>query len=319
MRHHIVADVVAKRMTLKVDLSLRHILSLFLVFSLKRYECNALLEPVNSNGKLSALQNVKRTVLTGSSLFLLYTSSIVKAPSALGRPVEFPDSAAFYQKYQYREPKDILLYIDDCGIKDGNAIAVTDALETFSLYYPMYKLSREKVNILKDEVKKFQPKNVLEIGTFFGYSALNMGTVLPTGASLTCIEANKDNADVARVILDKGLGASTKARDSVRIIDGISSKVLSSKENLLGKIPFDFVFLDHDKDCYLADLKTLEDNGMLASNCMIVADNVVFPGAPGYLEYVSGESSSISDQKPIEKSIGRKGQKSSFPRIPKGR
>jgi catechol O-methyltransferase len=304
---------------MKVGLSLHQILSLFLAFTLTRYKCNALLEPVNSNRKIHALENVKRSVLTGSSLFLLYTSSIAKAPPALGQSIEFPDSAAFYQKYQYREPKDILSYIEDCEIKDGNAVAVTDALETFSKYYPMYKLSREKVNILKDEVKKFQPKNVLEIGTFFGYSALNMGTVLPSGASLTCIEANKNNADVARVILDKGLGVNSKARESVRIIDGISSKVLNSNENLLGKIPFDFVFLDHDKDCYLTDLKTLEDSGMLASNCMIVADNVVFPGAPGYLEYVSGENSNISDQKPVEKSTGRKGQKSPIPRIPKGR
>lgn len=304
---------------MKVGLSLHQILSLSLVFSFTRYDCSALLEPVNSSRKLPALENVKRSVLAGSSLFLLYTSSIMKAPTALGRSMEFPDSAAFYQKYQYREPKDILSYIEDCEIKDGNAVAVTDALETFSLYYPMYKLSREKVNILKDEVKKFKPLNVLEIGTFFGYSALNMGTVLPTGASLTCIEANKNNADVARVILDKGLGVNSKARESVRIIDGISSKVLNSNENLLGKIPFDFVFLDHDKDCYLTDLKTLEDIGMLAANCMIVADNVVFPGAPGYLEYVSGENSTTTDQKPVEKSTGRKGQRSLVPRVPKGR
>lgn len=306
-------------MATAVRVSLRQVLSYLLVFSLTRLECNALLEPSNSNRKLPVLENVKRTLVTGSSLILLYTSSIVKAPTAHGRTMEFADSAAFYQHYQYKEPKDILLYINDCDIKDGNAVAVTDALETFSVYYPMYKLSREKVNILIGEVKKFQPKNVLEIGTFFGYSALNMGTVLPAGASLTCIEANKNNADVARVILDIGLGVNTKARESVRIIDGISSTVLNSNDNLLGKTPFDFVFLDHDKDCYLSDLKRLEDSGMLASNCMIVADNVVFPGAPGYLEYVSGDKSNTGDQKTDGNSKDKKGKEKAITRIAKGR
>ena len=51
---------------------------------------------------------------------------------------------------------------------------------------------------------------------------------------------------------------------------------------------FDFVFLDHDKDTYIIDLKLLESRGWLTPSCTIVADNVVFPGAPGYLEYVMG-------------------------------
>ena len=153
----------------------------------------------------------------------------------------------------------------------------------------MYKLSPEKAIILTDEIKKFQPKNVLEIGTFFGYSALNMCRILPEGSKLTCIEANILNADVARIILDKGLGPKTKKRESVRILDGISSKVLNDISNPIGNVPYDFIFLDHDKDCYLTDLQTLERKGMLAQNCLIVADNVVFPGAPGYLEYVSSD------------------------------
>ena len=196
-------------------------------------------------------------------------------------------------------------YIDDCKISDGDSAAVTDVLETFSQYYPMYKLSREKVNILTGEIKSSKPRNVLEIGTFFGYSALNMGALLQPGAKLTCIEANINNANVARVILDKGLGPNTKARESVNIIDGVSSSVLNSKDNVLGDVPFDFVFLDHDKDCYLTDLKTSERKGMLASNCLIVADNVVFPGAPGYLEYVSDV-----DVKTVAEAVRKSGKKS---------
>ena len=50
---------------------------------------------------------------------------------------------------------------------------------------------------------------------------------------------------------------------------------------------------------------------MLAENCIIVADNVVFPGAPGYLDYVSGNGIFKKDfkllmQEKKEKESGRK-------------
>ena len=290
---------------------------LFLIIA-TAFESQALVEPVKYYNKLNVLKKINGLASVTASCLLLQSLLIKKAEAASASAIEFPDAPAFYQRYQYLEPKDILKYIDDCKISDGDAAAVTDALETFSQYYPMYKLSKEKVNILTGEIKNSKPRNVLEIGTFFGYSALNMGALLQPGAKLTCIEANINNANVARVILDKGLGPNTKARESVNIIDGISSKVLNSKENLLGDVPFDFVFLDHDKDCYLTDLKTLESKGMLAANCLIVADNVVFPGAPGYLEYVSGVDVK-TDGVAAPKNGKKSDKKIDLPVPPKGR
>ena len=48
----------------------------------------------------------------------------------------------------------------------------------------------------------------------------------------------------------------------------------------------DFVFIDHWKDLYLKDLKLLESHGLLRKGTLILADNIIFPGAPDYLEYV---------------------------------
>jgi predicted O-methyltransferase YrrM len=92
------------------------------------------------------------------------------------------------------------------NIQDGDAKAILDAMEVFSEAYPMYKLSKEKANILTKEIKLAKPKNVLEIGTFFGYSALNMAQFMAPGTKITCIEANTDNAAVARAVIKKGLG-----------------------------------------------------------------------------------------------------------------
>lgn len=48
------------------------------------------------------------------------------------------------------------------------------------------------------------------------------------------------------------------------------------------------VFIDHHKAVYLKDLKTLIREGFLKKGSVVVADNVLVPGAPDYLEYVEG-------------------------------
>jgi predicted O-methyltransferase YrrM len=46
------------------------------------------------------------------------------------------------------------------------------------------------------------------------------------------------------------------------------------------------IFIDHYKEVYLRDFKILEKVGLIKSETMIVADNVITPGAPDYLEYI---------------------------------
>ncbi len=44
----------------------------------------------------------------------------------------------------------------------------------------------------------------------------------------------------------------------------------------------DFLFIDHDKNAYLADLQAIVDRGWLHPGSIVVADNVGFPGSPKY-------------------------------------
>ena len=46
------------------------------------------------------------------------------------------------------------------------------------------------------------------------------------------------------------------------------------------------IFIDHYKEFYLRDFKILEELGLIKSGTMIVADNVITPSTPDYLEYV---------------------------------
>jgi predicted O-methyltransferase YrrM len=42
------------------------------------------------------------------------------------------------------------------------------------------------------------------------------------------------------------------------------------------------VFPDHDKNAYLSDLELIIDAGWLHPGSVIVADNILVPGAPAY-------------------------------------
>lgn len=241
-----------------------------------------------------------------SSILLLSSLMLPQLSSRASATVELTLSE-FYERFKYEVPSDILSYIRYRNIQDGDTVGVIDALDEFSCYYPMYKLSREKAVILQNQLIQYKPKNILEIGSFFGYSALNMMQILSDqnkngdSYSVTCIEANPLNCDVMNNLLDKGLTADQKSH--VKLINGLSTPLLLfNREMLTQNNPlkkFDFVFLDHDKDCYMKDLKLLEDNDLISSNCIIVADNVIYPGAPGYLEYVGVNAG------PSEESISR--------------
>lgn len=76
-------------------------------------------------------------------------------------------------------------------------------------------------------------------------------------------------------------GASTQ----VELIVGRSEEVIPRLREQHGLQCIDFVFMDHRKRCYLRDLQLLEEHGLLADRATVLADNVVFPGAPHFLQY----------------------------------
>jgi len=54
-----------------------------------------------------------------------------------------------------------------------------------------------------------------------------------------------------------------------------------------GVITVDYVLIDHVYWCFLKDLLLLQHNGMLRKGSVVVADNVLLPGAPDYRRYVN--------------------------------
>ncbi len=48
----------------------------------------------------------------------------------------------------------------------------------------------------------------------------------------------------------------------------------------------DLVFIDHVKHAYLSDFLVLKEHGFLRPGTVIVADNILIPGAPDYKAYM---------------------------------
>jgi predicted O-methyltransferase YrrM len=56
------------------------------------------------------------------------------------------------------------------------------------------------------------------------------------------------------------------------------------RRNKLSRL--DFLFLDHDKDAYLQDLKELEQASFVGKGVYVAADNVLFAGIDNYRQYI---------------------------------
>lgn len=111
-----------------------------------------------------------------------------------------------------------------------------------------------------------QPKYILEIGTFTGYSAICLARGLQAGGQLHTIELRDEDAATARQNFN---------------IAGMADKIILHTGNALEIIPglqpvWDLVFIDADKTGYLAYYKMLLP--VLKKGAVIIADNVLFHG-----------------------------------------
>ncbi|XP_035658628.1 catechol O-methyltransferase-like isoform X2 [Branchiostoma floridae] len=143
--------------------------------------------------------------------------------------------------------------------------------------------AEEKGDILDEIVRELQPTTCLELGTYCGYSAVRIARNLSPSARLITIEVNPDYAAVAREVVKlAGL------QDKIEVINLDSADVIRELKTKYDVTKLDLVFLDHWKYLYIRDIKLIEEEKLLKKGSVVFADNVIIPGAPGYLEYIRG-------------------------------
>jgi catechol O-methyltransferase len=166
----------------------------------------------------------------------------------------------------------------------NDPISILKTIDDYCWKHWMMHVGDRKGLILDNEVEKKQPLNVLELGTYCGYSAIRMANLMPENGHIYSLEINEQYAEIAREIIEFA-GMTNK----ITIVMGTLSDKLDELK-AKGITYFDLVFLDHWKDQYLSDFKLLESNNMIPQNSVIVADNILYPGAPDYLAYIQASS-----------------------------
>ena len=175
-------------------------------------------------------------------------------------------------------PQRVLQYLRD-KVSPGNPAAVLEAMDNFARSQRfLMNVGDVKGRILVEQLQQSGAGNVLELGTYCGYSAILMGQYLKGVGHVDSLEVNPETAATARAIIDHA-GLS----DVVTVHDGAAADIIPRLDKT-----YQLVFIDHWKDQYLPDLLTIEAHGVTGPGSVIVADNVGMFDAGGYLSYVRG-------------------------------
>ena len=156
----------------------------------------------------------------------------------------------------------ILKHIDE----EGDYLNALYRATNIQLLRPRMVSGHLQGRLLKMFVKMIRPQNVLEIGTYSGYSALCMAEGLEEGAMLYTFEINDEQEDFTRPWIEKSSYA-----DKIKFYIGDVMHLLPSMD-----IVFDMAFIDGNKRCYLDYYELVLSK--LRKGGFILADNTLWDG-----------------------------------------
>ena len=145
-----------------------------------------------------------------------------------------------------------------------------EEIEAFTLTntpYPNMLTGRVEGRFLQLVTQLSGARQVVEIGTFTGYSALAIAEVLPEDGKILTIEHNPGHAHIARNFFDQ---SSSGFKITLRL--GEALEILKT----LPDTKTDLVFIDADKQNYGAYYR--ESMRILRNNGLILADNALWYG-----------------------------------------
>ncbi|MCL7488376.1 MAG: class I SAM-dependent methyltransferase [Desulfobulbaceae bacterium] len=148
--------------------------------------------------------------------------------------------------------------------------SLLEEIERFTLNntpYPSMLTGRVQGRFLQLVVQLSGARDIVDVGTFTGYSALAMAEALPPGGRILTIEHNPEHAGIAQDFFDRSAG-----RDKITLCRGEALEILKT----LPDGQTDLVFIDADKQNYIAyyeeSMRIVRDGGL------ILADNALWYG-----------------------------------------
>ncbi len=169
------------------------------------------------------------------------------------------------------------------------SIKIDEAIEDYisNNSYELHPVQKEIINYNKNlgDIKRMQIsitqgyfmqllikinklKQILEIGTFTGYSALSMA-LANEEVLITCLDKNEKTSQVAINFFNKA-----KVEKKINLIVG---EAIESLNNLISENKkFDLVFIDADKENYINYYNLCFK--LISNNGLILIDNVLWKG-----------------------------------------
>ncbi len=121
-------------------------------------------------------------------------------------------------------------------------------------------------SLLKFLLACAKPKNILEVGTAIGFSALLMSEYAPEGCHITTIEKYEKRIPVARENFRRA-----GREEAITLLEGDAAELLQELEG-----PYDMIFMDAAKGQYIHFLPdTLR---LLSNGGILISDNVLQDG-----------------------------------------
>lgn len=150
--------------------------------------------------------------------------------------------------------------------KEDEALAELDRETNLTHINPIMLSGHNQGVLLKILSAMIQPKNILEIGTYTGYSGICLASGLVDGGKLTTIDRNEELETIVRKYFKKA-----------GLSDRLDFHVGNAIDIILElDITFDMVFIDADKINYSNYFDLIIDK--VRTGGIIMADNVLWSG-----------------------------------------
>lgn len=137
-----------------------------------------------------------------------------------------------------------------------------------SMHSPQMQVGRVEGALLKMLVALMGARRIIEVGTFTGFSALSMAEALPDDGTLITCDIDPEATRVAQSFFDRSPHGK---KIHIRLGDA-----LTTIRALPDDPPFDVVFLDADKERYVAYYEALLPK--LRRGGLVIADNTLWSG-----------------------------------------
>jgi len=168
----------------------------------------------------------------------------------------------------------------------SDPIAVLNAIDEYGRTQKyLMNVGEDKGKIITNLIEENKPATIVELGGYCGYSAILFSSAQrATGVKhpkYYSLERSPKFAELIKNLIDfAGL------EDVVEVRVGPSDESIYKMQAEGSLKHIDMLFLDHYKPAYITDLKLCEQLGLIDEGTLLVADNVIKPGNPPYLDYV---------------------------------